>query len=138
MIPGKKPWYWRKTRDEEYVMEQRIDELLGNLYEKTQSLALLVEKKDSDVDEWMGYLDEREQLMQDIQALVQEGFIFTADQKEQLLQMSEINARILPQMDLRKQELTQKIGNIQQNKAVRQFYNSEGPSGYGAFFDQKK
>lgn len=119
-------------------MEQRIDVLLGNLYEKTQALALLVEQKDSDVDKWMDYLDEREQIMQDIQVIVQEGFIFTTSQKEQLLQMSEINNRILPQMDIRKQDLSQKIGNIQQNKAVRQFYNSEGPSGYGAFFDQKK
>lgn len=120
------------------VMEQTMDTLLASLHEKTQSLALLVEQKDSDIDQWMNYLDEREQIMQDIQTLVQEGAVFTANQKERLALSSEINLRILPQMDIRKHDLQQKIENIQQNKAVRQFYNSEGPSGYGAFFDQKK
>lgn len=119
-------------------MEQTMDTLLTCLHEKTQSLAMLVEQKDSDVDQWMNYLDEREQIMKDIQTLVQEGAEFTFKQKERLALMSEINSRILPQMDIRKQDLQQKIENIQQNKAVRQFYNNEGPSGYGAFFDQKK
>lgn len=119
-------------------MEVNMDILLANLYEKTQSLALLVEQEDSDLDEWMKFLDEREQIMKDVQTYVQNGVGFTESQKQLLAQMNEINLRILPQMDIRKQDLQQKIGNIQQNKAVRQFYNSEGLTGYGAFFDQKK
>lgn len=119
-------------------MEQKMDALLANLHDMTQSLSELVEQKDSETDGWMSYFDEREQIMQEIEALIQTGDKFTANQKELLSKTSEINQRILPLMDIRKQDLQQKIENIQQNKAVRQFYNNEGPSGYGAFFDQKK
>lgn len=119
-------------------MEQKMDTLLASLNEKTSLLAKLVEQEDSDVDQWMVYLDAREQIMQEIQTLVQNGATFNTQQRDLLAQMNEINLRILPQMVIRKQDLQQKIENIQQNKAVRQSYNHDGMYGYGAFFDQKK
>lgn len=119
------------------MMEQKVDQLLEDMFDKTRRLASIVEKTDSEPDEWMAILDEREKVIHDVQLLLSEGYILTDRQKQQLEQMQELNLQMMPQMEQAKQHVKKKLDEIRQKKAARTFYNGSGLTGYGAFFDTR-
>lgn len=120
------------------MMGQTVDSLLESLLGATLRLEQAVIREDSDPDEWMPILDEREQLIGELQKSGLTGSGLSDLQRKQLEQVSEINQRILPLMDERKQGIQQKLNHLQRSKLALNTYNDIGPSGYGAFFDRKK
>lgn len=119
------------------MMEQKIDQLLETLYDKTQHLALLVEQEDSEPEDWDKLLDDREILIQDVQQIVSNGYMFSVMQKQKLEEMQELNLRMMPKMESRKELIKQKLQDFRQKKVARDYYNGSGLTGYGAFFDKK-
>lgn len=114
-----------------------MNQLLAEMFDKTQQLAHIIEQADSEPDEWMVILDERETLIQDVQLLLTEGFTLSQQQKQQLEQMQQLNLRMMPLMEQRKEEMQRKLDDVRKKKAARNFYNQEGAAGYGAFFDKR-
>jgi hypothetical protein len=119
-------------------MESTIDNLMGALFERTQYLVQLVETEDSDSMQWLPVLEERENIIRDLDRLLQKEGPLSGVHKQQLSVMNELNQKILSRMGIRKEKIAEKLNAIQQKKAAKQFYNQMGPSGYGAFFDRKK
>lgn len=115
-----------------------MNQLLAEMFDKTQQLVHIVEEADSDLDEWMVILDEREALIQNVQLLLTEGFTLSQQQKQQLEQMQKLNLQMMPLMEQRKENTQRKLEDIRKKKAARNFYNPEGAAGYGAFFDKRK
>ncbi|MDF2683551.1 MAG: hypothetical protein K0R47_4741 [Brevibacillus sp.] len=119
-------------------MEKTIDSLLERLLEATQRLEQAVTLTDSDPDGWLTILDEREELIGRVRESAIDGTALTATQRQQLTQVYEINQRLLPLMDGRKQGVQKQLNNVQRSKMAMNTYHDMGPSGYGAFFDRKK
>ncbi|GEB31394.1 hypothetical protein BPA01_09740 [Brevibacillus parabrevis] len=93
---------------------------------------------DSEPDMWLGILAEREEY---IGCLIEQGFNSLSIQKEyqnQLLQINEINQRLIPLIDQRKQGVQKQLNNVRRSKMATNSYQEAGPNGYGAFFDRKK
>ncbi|RNB90099.1 flagellar protein FliT [Brevibacillus nitrificans] len=119
-------------------MESTVDYLMEALYEKTHYLVQLVEAEGSDSMQWLPVLEDRENIIRDLDNLIQKEGPLSGAHKQQLAVMNEMNQKILSQMSIRKEKIAEKLSAIQQKKAAKQFYNQMGPSGYGAFFDRKK
>lgn len=119
-------------------MEKTIDSLLELLLEATQRLEQAVTLKDSDPDGWLSILDERDELIGQMRDRSTDGASLTGPQRQLLAQVYEINQRLLPQMDTRKQGVQKQLINVQRSKQAMNTYQDVGPSGYGAFFDRKK
>ncbi|WP_432775368.1 flagellar protein FliT [Brevibacillus gelatini] len=119
-------------------MEKTVEGLLDGLLKVTQRLEEVVSVKGSEPEEWLSLLDERENLILQIQKheLASESLSFS--QKQQLEQVYEINQRLIPKMDVRKQAVQKQLNNLQRTKLAMNSYNEAGPNGYGAFFDRKK
>ncbi|MGZ0051803.1 flagellar protein FliT [Brevibacillus gelatini] len=119
-------------------MESTVKHLMAALFEKTQFLVQLVETEDSDSMEWLSVLEERENIIRDLDNLLRKEGSLSDMHKQQLSLMNEMNQKILSQMGARKEKIAEKLSAIRQKKAAMQLYNQMGPSGYGAFFDRKK
>ncbi|MBH0328303.1 flagellar protein FliT [Brevibacillus brevis] len=118
-------------------MEMTINALLGELLQATQRLEQTVTLKDSDAEEWLAILDEREVLIGTLKERVEEVEL-TPAQRVQMVEIHEINQRVIPLIDGRKQGVQQQLNNLQRSKLAMNTYNEAGPNGYGAFFDRKK
>lgn len=116
----------------------KVDTLLENLLEATLRLEQAVIGEDSDPDEWVSILDERERLVDMLQQEGITGAQLTDSQRTQLLRCQKINDCLVSRIGERKQSIQSEINNVQRIKHVRQMYNDDGPSGYGAFIDRKK
>ncbi|UED75584.1 flagellar protein FliT [Brevibacillus sp. DP1.3A] len=119
-------------------MEMTVDVLLNSLLETTLRLEKVVSVKDSEPDEWMAVLDEREELISQIQHQGLDNESLSALQKQQMEQIYVINQRLIPLIDGRMQGVQQQLNNLQRSKLAMNTYNEAGPNGYGAFFDRKK
>ncbi|TQR32552.1 flagellar protein FliT [Brevibacillus brevis] len=119
-------------------MEMTVDALLNSLLESTVRLEKVVSAKDSEADEWMAVLDEREEMISQMQHQGLANESLTALQKQQLEQIYEINQRLIPLIDGRMQGVQQQLNTLQRSKLAMNTYNEAGPNGYGAFFDRKK
>lgn len=115
-----------------------IDSLMKCLLEATHRLEQAVMQTDSDPEEWIAILDEREKLI----GLMKEKSIaetdLTEEQRQQLSEVSEINRKLIPHIFDRKQGVQKQLNNVQRSKLAMNKYHDMGPSGYGAFFDRKK
>ncbi|RNB85232.1 flagellar protein FliT [Brevibacillus panacihumi] len=118
-------------------MDQTVDVLLDRLFEASLRLEQAVIKEESEPDDWLAILDEREEIVLQFQGSGITGFMLTAAQREQLGKINELNQRLIPLMDERKQGVQKQLNNVQRSKQAMHSYNDEGPSGYGAFFDRK-
>jgi len=115
-----------------------VDSLMQQMLEATQRLEQAVMVKDSDPDGWLTILDEREELIGQMQHSVIDGTALTASQRELLTQVYDLNQRLMPLMDNRKQDVQKQLNNAQRSRQALNTYHDMGPSGYGAFFDRKK
>ncbi|CAI8998108.1 flagellar protein FliT [Brevibacillus sp. IT-7CA2] len=119
-------------------MEKTVDVLLVSLLETTLRLEQVVGVKDSEPDEWLSLLDEREDAISQIQQYELNSESLSSTQKQHLEQIYNINQRLIPLIDGRKQGVQQQLNNVQRSKLAMNTYNEVGPNGYGAFFDRKK
>lgn len=119
-------------------MEQTVDTLFNELLEATLRLEQAVANGESEPDSWLVILDEREETISELTESGLTGATLTEAQREILGKISEVNQRLIPLMDIRKQGVQNQLNKVQRSKQAMHSYNDEGPSGYGAFFDRKK
>lgn len=122
-------------------MNTSLDSLLNDFLINTLSLEQRVLDDTSEPEEWIELLDKRQELIESISGLLAQGFSFTEVQKKNYLQPAyEVDQKIVPLMDMKKQSLGTEIMNLKKTKAVNQQYGEYGNSysPYGAFFDKKK
>ncbi|MGN7469348.1 flagellar protein FliT [Brevibacillus sp. SAFN-007a] len=119
-------------------MEKMLDTLLEQLFEATNRLEQAVVLQDSDVDEWLEILNEREALIAQMKDTNIVNEALTTGQRQRLSLIDEVNQRLLAAMDSRKQGVQKQLNNVQRSKLAMNSYYDMGPSGYGAFFDRKK
>ncbi|TKI58595.1 flagellar protein FliT [Brevibacillus antibioticus] len=119
-------------------MEKTVEGLLENILATTIRLEQVVSVKDSEPDEWLALLEERENLISQLQKFKVDSESLSSTQKQQMEQIYEINQRLIPLIDVRKQGVQQQLNNVQRSKLAMNSYNEAGPNGYGAFFDRKK
>lgn len=120
------------------TVEQTVDTLFNELLEATLRLEQAVANGESEPDSWLVILDEREEIISELTESGLTGATLTEAQREILGKISEVNQRLIPLMDKRKQGVQKQLHNVQRSKMAMHSYNDEGPSGYGAFFDRKK
>lgn len=119
-------------------MEQEIYKLADELLQLTQRIHDLLTNEESEPNDWLTLLDDRESIMAQINQLVSAGAILDDSHKQLLLQGYQLNQRMIPLMKGRQQGVRNKIAVLQKGKMAVNSYNEVGPSGYGAFFDRKK
>ncbi|MBW5468692.1 flagellar protein FliT [Brevibacillus formosus] len=119
-------------------MEKTVDTLLESLLGVTLCLEQTVLRKDSDPEEWITLLDEREKLVEKLNEAGLTEAILTDKQRRQIVDMNEVNLRLIPIIADRKQAVQKQLNNVQKSKLAMNSYQDEGISGYGAFFDRKK
>ncbi|RNB77106.1 flagellar protein FliT [Brevibacillus invocatus] len=118
-------------------MNQSVDALLDRLLEATLRLEQAVTHTESDPDEWLAILDERDELISKIQDSTLTSSTASDLQREKLTKIYDVNQRLIPLMDKQKQGVQNQLNKVQRSKQAMHSYNDEGPSGYGAFFDRK-
>ncbi|CAM3520873.1 flagellar protein FliT [Brevibacillus invocatus] len=119
------------------AMNQSVDALLDRLLEATLRLEQAVTHTESDPDEWLAILDERDELISKIQDSTLTSSTASDLQREKLTKIYDVNQRLIPLMDKQKQGVQNQLNKVQRSKQAMHSYNDEGPSGYGAFFDRK-
>lgn len=95
----------------------------------------------SEPEEWVELLDKRQAVIDLVSVALEHGCSFTEIQKQTYLQPAyEVDQRIFPIMNRKKQNLGSEIMNMKRSQAVNQQYGDYGNSHspYGAFFDKKK
>ena len=118
-----------------------LDSLLNDLLTLTLSLEIRVLDEESEPDEWIELLDKRQDVMDQLSKLFAEGVSLTAGQKQTFLQPTyEVDQKIVPIMDQKKQASETRLANVRKSIAANQNYGvySNSYSPYGAFFDKKK
>jgi len=119
-------------------MGHTVDAMLDRLLESTILLEQIVIDDNADPDEWISVLDEREELIAIIQGSGLTGERLTEVQRDKFSKINEVNQRLIPIMDNRKQGVQKQLRNVQRSKQAMHSYNDDGPNGYGAFIDRKK
>ncbi|WP_054025394.1 flagellar protein FliT [Bacillus sp. FJAT-28004] len=122
-------------------MNTSLDSLLNELLNHTLSLEQRVLDDNSEPEEWIELLNKRQEIIDLVSELLAQGLSFTDTQRKTYLQPAyEIDQKIVPIMDRKKQALGSEIMNMKKTQAVNQQYGDYGNSysPYGAFFDKKK
>ncbi|MGG1634797.1 hypothetical protein [Paenibacillus sp. NRS-1760] len=122
-------------------MNAPLDSLLNDFLIYTLSLEKRVLDQYSEPEEWLELLSKRQELIDHISELLEQGVSFTDTQKRVYLQPAyETDKKISPLMDIRKRDLESDMVNMKKTQAVNQQYGEYGSSysAYGAFFDKKK
>ncbi|MGO4180752.1 hypothetical protein AB4Z17_06160 [Paenibacillus sp. TAF43_2] len=122
-------------------MNAPLDSLLNDFLIYTLSLEKRVLDEYSEPEEWLELLSKRQELIDHISELLEQGVSFTDTQKKVYLQPAyEADKKIAPLMDVRKRDLESDMVNMKKTQAVNQQYGEYGSSysAYGAFFDKKK
>ncbi|MEJ8544092.1 flagellar protein FliT [Brevibacillus borstelensis] len=119
-------------------MAMDMDAIVKQMLQLTTQLEQTVSNSDSEPDEWLLLLDERQKLMKQLDEGILTGEVLSDGQKMLLVQIDGINQRIQPVMLERKQGVEKKLKEIQHSKTAVDAYHEAGPSAYGAFFDSKK
>ncbi|MDQ0918585.1 hypothetical protein [Paenibacillus sp. V4I5] len=118
-----------------------LDSLLSDLLKLTISLEERVLDEESEPEEWIELLDQRQVIIDQLSGLFAEGVSLTEAQKQTYLQPAyEFDKKIVPIMDREMKKLESQLANIKISKAVNKQYGGYGASSspYGAFFDKKK
>lgn len=91
-------------------------------------------------DGWLQLVEQRQEVIDQLSACFQQGAVLTVDQKEQYIKKAyEIDQRILPVINRKKNEFASKISSLQKSKQVNKQYSGYSDYvPYGAFFDKKK
>ncbi|MGG1664395.1 flagellar protein FliT [Brevibacillus sp. NRS-1366] len=116
-----------------------LELLLQQLLLRSRELEQVVMQEESDPDEWLELLDKRGELMQQIADTTSQGVVLPPEWKAEYLDpFLELDQRIIPIMEEKQDQLSDKIAQLQRGKAVNKQYNGYGTAPYGAFFDTKK
>ncbi|WP_312109734.1 flagellar protein FliT [Brevibacillus reuszeri] len=119
-------------------MTEMIDELIERLVAATVSLEQVVRVTDSEPEDWLSLLDERDEIIERIKQSGKNSTSLSNVQQQQFEKIQDINERLLPIINERMQGVQQQLNNVQRSKLAMNSYNEVGPNGYGAFFDRKK
>jgi len=118
-----------------YVLESLCQQLLLH----SQELEKSVVQKEVDPDQWLDLLEKREKVMEQMSVAMSAGAVFLDEWKQRYLQpIAEINQRLIPAMEDRKKQLSNKLAQIKRGKMANKQYQGYGTAAYGAFFDTRK
>jgi flagellar protein FliT len=123
------------------AMGTSLDSLLNDFLMNTLSLEQSVKDDYSEPEEWIELLNQRQEVIDSLSVLFEQGISLTDAQKKMYLQPAyEVDLRIVPLIDRKKKILEADMMNLNRSKAVNQQYGESGNSysPYGAFFDKKK
>lgn len=118
-----------------------LDSLLNDFLLCTLSLEKSVLEDESEPEEWIELLDNRQAVMESLSSLLAQGIPLTEAQKKNYLQPAyEVDQMIVPIMERKKKKLESDFVNLKKSQAINQQYGESGNtySAYGAFFDKKK
>jgi flagellar protein FliT len=116
-----------------------VETLLQEMLAHTQLLEQCILNPESDPEEWLKMLDEREKMINELSDLTSKGTHMTEQIREIYDSIHEINKRLVPLMMSRQQEVSGKIAKLKQSQIANKQYKGYGaPAAYGAFFDKKK
>ncbi|MCM3590183.1 flagellar protein FliT [Brevibacillus borstelensis] len=118
-------------------METKYEAVLKELLQLTIELEQTVMREDSEPDEWLLLLDEREKWINEMGKFETKAPSLS-EHRVLLSQIQEINQRLMPVMANRKQALQKKLTEIQKSKTAMNTYYETGPNAFGAFFDSKR
>ncbi|CAM5797177.1 hypothetical protein [Brevibacillus borstelensis] len=118
-------------------------ENLENLFRQLLSISLeweqAVLQDDADPDLWINILEKREQVIVQISGEMKAGAAVQEEWTKQYLEpVFKLNRRLLPIMEEKKQNLSDKMNQVQRSKTVNNQYLGYRAAAYGAFFDTKK
>ncbi|OME87129.1 hypothetical protein BK120_03865 [Paenibacillus sp. FSL A5-0031] len=122
-------------------MNTSLDSLLNDFLSYTFTLEQRILEDNSEPEEWVELLDKRQEVIDLVSEALEHGCSFTEIQIQTYLQPAyEVDQRIFPIMNRKKQNLGSEIMNMKRSQAVNQQYGDYGNSHspYGAFFDKKK
>ena len=121
-------------------MTASLDMLLNELLEHTRRLqSRLLE--DAEPEEWNDLLDQRQNVIQQLNERFEAGATLSDEQKRIYLQpAAEADMNLIPVMNRKKQLLAVEMANFRKSKAANDQYGGYGgsTSAYGAFFDKRK
>ncbi|QRG67306.1 hypothetical protein [Brevibacillus choshinensis] len=118
---------------------EALELLFQQLLHHTRELAQSVVKEEADPDHWNELLEKRELVKEKMEAEMSKGAVFREEWKQQYLQpILQIDQRTIPMMEDRKEQLSEKLNQIQRGKTINQQYRGYSSAAYGAFFDTKK
>jgi flagellar protein FliT len=131
-----------KNNGERLIMNiTSLDSLLNDLLRLTLSLEKIVLDEESEPEKWIEFLDQRQEVMDQLSGLFAEGVTLTEAQKQIYLQPTyEADQKIVPIIARKKMTSETQLANLRKSKAASQYYGGYGNSysPYGAFFDKKK
>jgi len=118
---------------------ESLELVFQQLLLRSRELEQVVMQEESDPDVWLELLDKRGELLQQIADTTSQGVVLPPEWKAQYVDpFLELDQRIIPIMEEKQDQLSDKIAQLQRGKAVNKQYNGYGTAAYGAFFDTKK
>jgi flagellar protein FliT len=127
------------------MIQQRLYELLEDLLTVSRHLeqvvteTLTLSDEEAEMDSWVDILVERQQLIDQLEQLVQQGASISEHWKRKVLvPVSEIDRKLKPLIEAKKAYIQSRIQKISLGKKVTHQYNPYEVNAYGAFFDLKK
>ena len=116
-----------------------LEAIFKELLSCSKELELLVQREDSEPEQWLEHLDLRAVLLQQIADGIGRGELLKDEWRDiYLAPFMESHERMSLAMKGRQDDISVKIAQLQRGKVMNQQYNGYGASAYGAFFDKKK
>lgn len=119
---------------------ESVEPLFKQLLLHSHELEKAVQKEEAEPEEWLELLDKREEVLGQIADVIDRGFVLPEEWNAQYATpFLELDQRLLPIMQAKQDELSEKINQIQRGRTANKQYGGYGGSpAYGAFFDTKK
>lgn len=121
-----------------------MEERLNRLLKLTETLQEHVIRKRDEPDLWVEILDEREKVVQELQAYSQQGHAFPESQQQMIGKVIQMDEQLRPIIETAKQKVGDQLKLMERGKlAKKQYaeadqYGGYDDYGYSHFFDQKK
>lgn len=125
-------------------MTDQVETVMKQLLNKSVELRDLIfsyrDESDNEVERWSSLLSQRQELMDQIDSLIQNGMFLTAEHKQTYLsQILLIDEQVKPILQNHMVKLQLKIAEMQRKRSVSRQYNGYAiPDAYGTFFDKRK
>jgi small-conductance mechanosensitive channel len=116
------------------------DILLDQLRNCTLALEKSVYQEELDPDEWVKWLEERQQIIDQLDEITTESPSWLTKARRKLIQqICETDQRLISSMNEKCSQIRMKLGELQQLKRASDYYNNAyAVQEYGAFFDKRK
>lgn len=124
----------------ENIKHNNLESLLEILLEQTEAIEKCVLNEESDPEDWNQLIDSRQKIMDQISSWIERGYIIQSDlQEKYIIKAHQINEKLLPIMEQKKNAISEKMGSITSTKNTVKKYNHYSNIAYfSSFFDQKK